>query len=135
MNRALEGCHVLVVDDEPIIAMDLAEELEAAGALVIGPASSIESATVLLDTGHVRAAVLDIRLGEQLIFPLADVLAAQGIPFIFASGWDCASVPERHAEVPLCNKPCATHAIVDTLSEWWRRGSYAGSGPIRRRAS
>jgi CheY-like chemotaxis protein len=131
MIRALEGCRVLVVEDELLIAMDVADSLEEAGASVVGPTSSIEGATSLLRHSKVKAAVLDIRLRKQLVYPLADALAAQDIPYVFISGLDDEEVPEKYLDVPLCHKPFGGHYVARMLAgERQRRALAAGAREI-----
>jgi DNA-binding response OmpR family regulator len=126
MVSALEGRRVLVADDEPLIAMDLAEELEAAGAFVLGPASTIEDAMALFTSGRVDAAVLDIQLGDELIYPLADRLAVDGVPFVFITGCQTATIPEAYADVPVCDKPFPSNSVAAALT---RCSGWRGAGP------
>lgn len=114
--NSLSGLTVLVTEDDLFAAMDLAEELEAARAIVLGPISSVEKAMKLLNVEHVDAAVLDIRLRSELAFPLADLLTEKRVPFLFASGCDPADIPEAHAGIHLCAKPIAPGKIVAALA-------------------
>lgn len=115
MGRPLVGCRVLLVDDEPLIAMDLAEQLEVAGAVVIGPASTVDGALELASTSRFEMAILDIMLGEQVVFPVADFLSQRGVPFVFATGYYAESVPERHASAPVCAKPFDAGEVLRSL--------------------
>lgn len=94
MDNVFAGCRVLVADNQILIAWAAAENLEAEGAHVVGPAYSLQVALALLISERVEAAVLDIRLGEDLVYTLADALAATGVPFIFATGYGVESLPE-----------------------------------------
>jgi DNA-binding NarL/FixJ family response regulator len=116
MSRVLEGCRVLVADDEPLIAMDLAEELEAAGAMVVGPVGTLDGALALLSQSEVDVALLDVMLGEQMVYPLADSLTALDIPFVFATGFVGETHPRKYADVPICPKPFALNACVEALT-------------------
>lgn len=104
---ALAGCRVLVVEDEAMIAMDMANLLGAMGAEVVGPVPSVREALGLItDPGTgIDRAVLDINLRGEPGFAVADALAARAIPFVFATGYDAQAIPERHAAVPLFEKP------------------------------
>ncbi|MBW8752597.1 MAG: response regulator [Sphingomonadales bacterium] len=115
MDRALEGRRVLVADDEPLIAMNLAEELEAVGAAVVGPAGTLENALALFADERVDVALLDVMLGNDFVYPLADKLAARGTPYAFATGYGVEMLPPDYADVPVCAKPFATDAVVETL--------------------
>jgi AmiR/NasT family two-component response regulator len=86
----LSGKRVLVVEDEALVAMLLEDELRDAGAEIVGPAASLGHALRLIDRaaadGGLSAAVLDIDLDGRHVEPVADRLAALGVPFVFATG-------------------------------------------------
>ena len=103
MAEALAGLRILVVEDEYLIATDVAEIIEALGAEVIGPASRLEAARELARAEILDGGILDVRLGGELVFPLADDLLARGVPLILATGQD--TVPEDYKGVPQLRKP------------------------------
>ncbi|WP_417523190.1 HWE histidine kinase domain-containing protein [Marinovum sp.] len=96
---------VLVVDDEPLIALDIAEGLDRAGYKVLGPANSVAQARTLLSQSRCAAAVLDVNLGRETSVPLAKELRSLGIPFIAVSGYSASQLPEEFEGVPLIGKP------------------------------
>lgn len=100
----LEGLNVLALEDEPIIALVLEDLLESIGARVC-LAESLEDAFSLLDAREIHAAVLDVNLQGRDSYALARALAAQDIPFIFASGYGDAHHPPEFASVPTTSKP------------------------------
>jgi CheY-like chemotaxis protein len=105
-GQSLVHCHILVVEDEYFIADDMAKVLERFGAKVIGPAPNQEKALALLFSAEkIDAAVLDINLRGSTVFPIADTLIEQGVPFVFATGYAPASVPAAYAGVPRWEKP------------------------------
>jgi CheY-like chemotaxis protein len=113
---ALAGRHILVVEDEYLIMTDIASGLELAGAEVVGPAVTLDEAMRLVrDTSRIDAAILDINLRGVMAFPVADALAARGIPFVFSSGYDRSILPLRHAHAPFCEKPSELSQIVRAL--------------------
>lgn len=122
-NGVLTGMRVLVAEDEPLVAMALQDELEEAGAIVVGPAGTVEAALSLLDGRDIDAAVLDIKLQADLVFPLADALAARGVPYLFTTGFSADSIPPSYAHIPTCEKPASANAVVDALSRWTRSGA------------
>src|SRR2546421_9257076 len=85
-DRRLQGCRVLVVEDEFIIALEIQSDLEDAGATVVGPAFTLRLAMDLAAHADVSAATLDLRLGRDSVRPVARILADRGIPFVFYTG-------------------------------------------------
>lgn len=113
----LKNRRVLVVEDEYIIAADLAASLEERGVTVIGPANSVVDALSLLEREPAPdAAVLDVNLGREKVYPVADALWERGVPFVFATGYDDFVVPDRYVGVPRCEKPIDIRALSRLLS-------------------
>lgn len=112
----LEGLRLLIVEDDYFIAIDTAEKLATAGAVVIGPVASVEDALKLLDEGGPPdAGVLDLNLGGETTFIVADALAERGIPFVFATSYARADVPPAYADVPRFRKPIDVATIAGAL--------------------
>lgn len=117
-RSALRGRRVLVVEDEYFFATDLARELEAHGAVVLGPVARIEDALPhLAREGAPDLAVLDVNLGGEMVFPLADELSRQGIPFLFATAYAPWDLPSAFARIPHCEKPVRVRRIAELLAE------------------
>ncbi|WP_076070248.1 response regulator [Sphingomonas montana] len=114
-NEALSGLRILVVEDDFLLGLDLATMLEHAGAEVVGPVISVQEALDALDPLP-DIATLDVQLGEETSFPIADTLAQRGIPFVFATG-AATLIPAMHRSRPLCQKPVSNNAIVKALIE------------------
>lgn len=114
--QVLRGMRVLVVEDEPLVSMALVDELESVGAVVIGPAASVEGALDLIATSQIDAAILDVELQQKLIYPAADLLVARGIPFILTTGHDIDVLPEQYAKVPCSTKPAPLGEVMQTLA-------------------
>jgi DNA-binding response OmpR family regulator len=106
---------ILIVEDEPILAIEMQDIIERAGYAVCGPHLTLSAARAHLADEPIDAAVLDVNLGGgDSIYPLADELAARGTPFIFATGngrW----VDRRYAHVPVVHKPYRPSEIVGAL--------------------
>ena len=115
---ALAGRRCLVVEDEFYAASDLLSLLEAAGATVFGPVSHVERAIEVLTESSLTLdiAVLDINLNGQMVFPAATLLAKQGTPFVFLTGYENASVPAEFAQTPCLTKPCDNAALLKALA-------------------
>jgi CheY-like chemotaxis protein len=112
----LTGLMVMVVEDEFFIADEIVTALEASGAQVVGPAGSLQEAMALVAGGTpLDAAILDVNLLGELVFPVADSLTQKNIPFIFATGYDAEAIPERHRGVVRIEKPAAVPHILEAL--------------------
>jgi CheY-like chemotaxis protein len=93
---SLAGLRLLVVEDDFFIADDLARDLRASGAEVVGPVSNVDSALKLLGaTAQLDGAVLDINLQGELAFAVADQLLERKVAFVFATGYDADPIPHR----------------------------------------
>ncbi|MBV1799862.1 response regulator [Siccirubricoccus sp. G192] len=101
----LTGRRVLVVEDEALVAMLVEDALLDAGASIIGPAATVAEALALLARERPEAAVLDLNLAGETSTPVADALAARGIPFVVATGYGADGLPPGHANVPVLAKP------------------------------
>ena len=114
---ALRGRRLLVVEDEYLIAAALERALEDRGAEVVGPAGYVEGALRLVEAEGDRldGAVLDINLRGERVYPVADVLAARGVPFVFLTGYDAQVIPDTYAGVPRSEKPVSTALLARTL--------------------
>lgn len=113
----LTGQRILVVEDDFYIAEDMASQLEAGGAKVVGPVASVDAAIVLIEQSErIDGAVVDVNLQGVMSWPIADALLRRGVPFVFATGYDKTSIPARYAEIACCEKPCNFHMIGKALT-------------------
>jgi len=112
-----EAHRVLVVEDEYLVAIDLANSLEDVGIEVVRPAGSLDEALELLhSSGRLDAAILDINVRNQLIYPVADALVSREVPFLFTTGYDTVVIPLPYATVPRCQKPVEMKKLIRWLS-------------------
>ena len=116
-NSALAGLKVLVVEDEMMVSMLIEDMLTDMGCVVIGPASRLDEAIGLAKAGGVDCAVLDVNLGGQPIFPLADILRAQGCPFAFATGYGDAGLRPADKGTAVLQKPFREGDLARVLGE------------------
>lgn len=112
-SGSLSGRRVLVVEDEYMMASDLAEAFGRAGAEVLGPAPTVRQAVAILErTKDVHVAVLDVNLSGEMVYPLADLLLARGIKFLFTTGYDAGVIPRRFDASPRLEKPVGPADVV-----------------------
>jgi DNA-binding NtrC family response regulator len=112
----LEGCRVLVVEDEYFLAEDLGKALGDRGAHVVGPVGDLEEAVDQVSRGRIDVAVLDINLHDQAAYVLADHLEQAGKPFIFATGYSAAVIPHRFRHVIRMEKPYNIEDLVQMVA-------------------
>lgn len=108
---------ILIVEDEPLIAMMLEDFLESLGHQVVGTCDSVAAALGFVEKGGFDVAIIDVQLkdGEQ-VWPVADRLAAAGTPFVLATGGHVEAPPAAHAAAPILAKPYTIDAIEPVLA-------------------
>ena len=110
-------CRVLVVEDETMVAMLVEDMVQDFGSEVVGPAARIDEALRLARNAELDAAILDINVGGTVIFPVADVLRARGIPLIFSTGYGASDLAPRFLECPTLRKPFTYEALREALRD------------------
>jgi CheY-like chemotaxis protein len=113
----LAGLRVLVVEDEMMVSMLIEDMLTDLGCLVVGPASRLDEAVELAKTSELDCAVLDVNLGGQPIFPLADLLRERGKPFAFATGYGDAGIRDVDKGTSVLQKPFREGDLARVLGE------------------
>lgn len=113
----LNGLRVLVVEDEMMVSMLIEDMLGDLGCHVVGPAARLDEALELAHAGELDCAVLDVNLGGQPIFPLADVLRGKGKPFAFATGYGDAGLRDVDKGTPVLQKPFRESDLARVLGE------------------
>ena len=104
--------HVLVIEDEMMVAMGLEMVLEDAGYEVIGPFGRLEQAIEAARNGQMDVALLDVNVRGDEVFPVADILAARGVPFAFLTGYGRETLPARFGDSPVLSKPFQARQLV-----------------------
>lgn len=107
---------VLIVEDEPLIAMGLEDILADQGVSHRGPVGSVAAALAMIEEGGFDMALLDVNLRGERIDAVADRLAAAGIPFIFTTGHGAEGLPAAHSDRPMIAKPFRDRDIADMLA-------------------
>lgn len=137
----ISGNRVMIVEDEALVAMVVSESLTNLGCSVVGPFSRCSDAMAAIETGEVDAAILDVNLDGEMVYPLADMLSVRGVPFIFVTGYGAESIDSRFSHVPVIQKPIERHVLqrifVPTKDEAPKaaRQRQRQSGPGSERAS
>jgi PAS domain S-box-containing protein len=103
--RLATGNRVLLVEDEILVAMMMKDILAEFGFSVIGPFSRVAEAMVAAVHEDFDAGIIDVNLGGEFVYPVADVLVARDIPFVFVTGYGVESIENRFAHVPIIKKP------------------------------
>jgi DNA-binding response OmpR family regulator len=114
--RALRGRRILVVEDDPLIAMEIADLLAAQGVEPVGPTPTVRAALATLAEGPPDLAVLDLNLRGERATPVASALQDAGVPFVMTSGYARSQIDEPElARVPLVPKPVDHRLLLTTL--------------------
>nr|WP_249789977.1 response regulator [Bradyrhizobium sp. BRP20] len=113
----LKGRRIFVVEDEYFLADDIGETFRALGAEIAGPVGDLEDALKILHDGSVLdAAVLDVNIRSEMIFPIARELRARNVPFLFTTGYDKITLSPEFQDVPLLEKPIDLAAMARKLT-------------------
>jgi CheY-like chemotaxis protein len=115
VNSLFSGRRLLLVEDEPIVAWLLKDMLVDLGLVVVGPAASINQALATIEAESIDVAMLDVNLKGQMSYPIADVLVARGVPFVFSTGYDIDRLLADYRTVP-AQKPFHRADLADTLA-------------------
>ncbi|RUX14178.1 response regulator [Mesorhizobium sp. M2A.F.Ca.ET.042.01.1.1] len=111
--RNLRGLHLLIAEDEWLLASDLATFFADMGAIILGPVATLEQAG--RHAKAAEAAILDIDLHGRKIFPVADELMLRNVPFVFFSGYDDIAIPEHLRFASSLSKSSNRVSLVDAL--------------------
>jgi CheY-like chemotaxis protein len=108
---------VLIVEDEPLIAMMLEDFVDTLGHVVAGTADNVDTALERVAAGGFDVAILDVHLrGGEPCWPVADALVDRDVPFLLATGGHVTPPPERHAGAPTLPKPFTMDGIDKALA-------------------
>jgi CheY-like chemotaxis protein len=113
---------ILVVEDEFLIRMLLEDMLDELGYAVAAAAGRVDEAAELAKTAEFEAAILDVNLDGHDVYPVADILVARGVPFVFVTGYGGRGLPDPYRQHPTLQKPFQIEDLHKTL------GALVGSG-------
>jgi CheY-like chemotaxis protein len=110
-----QGRSILVVEDEPLIAMMLEDFLETLGHRIHASCDNLPDAVAQCEAGGFDLAILDVNLKGEMVWPAAEVLRERGVPFVIASGGHVEPPPSAFADAPLLEKPYTIDRIEPVL--------------------
>src|SRR5436190_21474001 len=125
-SHALSGRSILVLEDEPLIALDIVESLKPTGAQVLTAGQLLQALRLAADA-PLAAAVVDFKIGDGDSAAICDLLKQRRIPFLIYSGYDVLSWP---ADVPVGQKPATSHKLVTSVTKLLQ-----GDAPLESRAA
>lgn len=108
---------ILIVEDEPLIAMMLEDFLESLGHSVRATCDTVQDALAEVDKGGFEVAILDVNLKGENVWPVAERLRQRGIPFVLATGGHVDPPPPQFASVPVIEKPYTVDRVTPALDE------------------
>jgi PAS domain S-box-containing protein len=114
-RRTLQGKRILVIEDEPLVAMDVESSLTAAGCEVVGPAATLERAKLLIEESDCDAALLDVNLAGQPVDELATLLTRKNRPFAFVTGYGREALPSGFRGAVVLGKPFGADQLLATV--------------------
>jgi len=108
---------ILIVEDEPLIAMMLEDFLSELGHQIVATCDNVADALKHVEAGGFDVAIIDVSLLDGQVWPVADRLAAKGMPFVLATGGHVEPPPAAHAGAPVLSKPFTIDAIEPAIEE------------------
>ena len=111
-----ERLRILIVEDEMLVAMNIEDMLLDLGHEIAGMAARLDAALILAGEADIDVALLDVNLAGEQSFPVADLLASRGVPFLFATGYGIHGIDERHRGRPVLQKPFRASDLADAIA-------------------
>lgn len=118
MTLPLSSRRILIVEDESLVAMLLETILEDMGCTTVGPIANVEDALTLLASDQAESldgALLDVNVAGREVFPVAEVLQARGVPFVFSTGYGQGGLPDAWRNHATIQKPFTEAAVEQAL--------------------
>jgi CheY-like chemotaxis protein len=122
----LAGLRVLVVEDEMLVSMMIEDALADERCVVVGPFNRVPGALEAARNEALDLAILDVNVAGVQVYPVADVLHARKIPFLFLSGYGRTAIPLEHPDWQVCAKPFHQEDLIGMLVGQLERAAAAG---------
>jgi CheY-like chemotaxis protein len=110
------GIKILLVEDEGFVALMIEDMLQELGCEIVASVARLKEACDIASTAELDLAVLDINLGGERSFPIANILQERGVPFMFSTGYGKNGLPPELSGSPVLSKPFAAKELEETLS-------------------
>lgn len=107
---------ILIVEDSMLVALEAAALLAECGCRSVGPVGTVARGLAVVRDTKLDGALLDINLGDERVWPVAELLEQRKVPFLLATGYDASEVPPQFRNAPLLSKPLLRSALLDGLS-------------------
>jgi PAS domain S-box-containing protein len=120
-RRVMPGNRLLLVEDEALTGMMMSDMLTELGFDVIGPFGRVADAMAAVGREDFQAAVLDVNLDGEMVYPVADAVLARGVPFVFVTGYSAEGIDRRFAQVPVLQKPIERQMLQSIFVDGGRR--------------
>jgi CheY-like chemotaxis protein len=120
-RRVAPGNRLLLVEDEALTGMMMSDMLTELGFDVIGPFGRVADAMAAVGREEFQAAVLDVNLDGEMVYPVADAVLARGVPFVFVTGYSAEGIDRRFAQVPVLQKPIERQMLQSVFVDGGRR--------------
>ncbi|HET6376900.1 MAG TPA: response regulator [Methylocella sp.] len=114
-HTGLEGCGVLIVEDEAMVAIVLEDLLLELGCRVVGTVARVETALASVAARNFDVAILDVNLKGESSYPIADALERENMPFLFVTGYGSGAVPGKYRKCAILQKPFKKSELAEML--------------------
>ena len=114
-TRSLAGARILIVEDDILVSMLVESALADLGCVTLGPVCSVADAVALARTECLSAALLDVNLAGESVYPVADALERRGIPFVFVTGYSRSELPPPYDGAPALEKPFDEAMLIEAI--------------------
>jgi len=130
-SKAIYGRRIMIVEDEALVAMILEDQLQEIGLSIVATCASVAEAMMAIERSAPDAAILDVNLGGQLVYPVADRLMDLSIPFVFVTGYGRESIDRRYDSIQVLEKPVERQVLESVFTK--ARSSSDAAGYAARR--
>jgi PAS domain S-box-containing protein len=121
-NKVVAGNRLLLVEDEALTGMMMSDMLTELGFHVVGPFGRVADAIAAVGNEDIHGAVLDVNLDGEMVYPVADAVAARGVPFVFVTGYGAEGIDARFARIPVLQKPIERQMLQRVFLDGGRIG-------------